>query len=381
MARGSCVSSVLIVGAGIAGLSLAAALRQQGIQARLFEAKTGFEPEGTGLHLPGNAVRAARRLGLETVVDRRAYRIAQITYTDEAGRQLTTLDLARARGILKKWPPFVALPRPVFHEALVDLVGVENIRFGSSPVSVSQDDRGVFLELGDGTVEQADLLVGADGVNSAVRSLVFPSRPGARPMGYRCWRWMAPRPAGVTDPKYMIGDGKAVMVMPVDDRLAYIYAMDCAETGEPVASLNDLFAEFGEPATAALAHAVKGRVIAGTLEEVRLEKWSDRRMMVIGDAAHATAPTLAQGAAMAMEDAIVLAEILGSYQGAVTDALRAYEQRRRPRVDYVQRESAKRLRLLRLKGRAARMGRSLLLRVRGTEMLKSGWRPLIRSEP
>ncbi|MFF0255561.1 FAD-dependent monooxygenase [Micromonospora zamorensis] len=166
-------------------------------------------------------------------------------------------------------------------------------------------------------------MIGADGVNSAVRRLAFDGQ-AARDLGQYLYRWVAPRVDAGPVWSVQLGRGRHFLTIPISAEQTYCYYND-----GPAAT-------FTEPAATrlkALDHD-DSTLHSGTNQEVVLDSWSRGRVLLIGDAAHATSPNMAQGAAMALEDAVVLASSLATTD-SVVDALRAYEARRRPRTDWV----------------------------------------------
>ncbi len=373
---------VLIVGAGIAGLSVAIALRQKGLTARVVEKRKSFDEEGTGLHLPGNAVRAAGELGLGVFLEKRATRISHIVYTDGQGRELAALDLTKTKGATKDWPPFMALRRSVFHRALWDRLNGPDIRLGVEPVDIVQVPDGAMVRFSDGTNDTFDLVIGADGVSSRTRKLLFPEAPLPEYMGYQCWRYITARPAGVTSPRYMVGEKRAMLVMPIDERAVYVYAMVCADDlGPSGGDLITEFENFGGAASSVLEGDDHRKALKDGLKQVALETWTQGNAVLIGDAAHATLPTLAQGAAMAMEDALVLAETLAADQENIPGCLEVFETRRRPRIQYVQEQSVRRMSIVRTEGQLKVRLRNAAFKMVGSRILRSGWAPLINKSP
>ena len=372
------VRSVLIVGGGIAGISLAITLREHGISARVVEKRSAESYEGTGIHLPGNAVRAAAKLGLEDALRRAAFRIPRIDYTDHKGLELATLDLTKRYGPTAAWPAFYALHHQTFRRILLDRARDLQIEFDCEVKGIGRDREGVGVTLSNGEVICPDLVVGADGINSPTRETQFGPEGAPRDMGYACWRFVAACPKGLTAPKYMLGNRRAFLAMPIDEDRVYVYAMLCE--GDHADGDNDLqkmFADFEGPVPKVLAQMDPATLLPGKLQQVSLKKWSAGPVVVIGDAAHATLPTLAQGAGMAMEDALVLAECLGTAQGTLDEQLAAFERRRRKRVMWVQEQSVRRMKAVATKGAMLQNLRNFVFRGVGGHILKSGWKPLI----
>ena len=255
------------------------------------------------------------------------------------------------------------------------------INYDCEVVSIGRDEHGVGVTLSNGEVECPDLLVGADGIHSTTRTNNFGPEAAPNDLGYHCWRFIVRCPNSLTTPQYMIGDRRAFLAMPIDGGNAYCYAMICSdalEQGEGEGeSLSEIFQEFGGIAPVVLRRSDPDTMIADTLQQVSLDRWSVGRIVLIGDAAHATLPTLAQGAAMAMEDALSLADQLGAGQGNLEEQLAKYEARRRPRVSWVQRQSVRRMKVISMQGQALQSARDFVIKGIGGQMLKSGWAPLI----
>jgi FAD-dependent urate hydroxylase len=193
---------VLIVGGGIAGLALAPMLARTGVAVELIEREPAWRPAGTGMYLPGNAARALRALGLETRVASRAIEIQRQRFCDHCGRLLCEVDVA------KLWAgvgPCLALHRADLHAFLREAAGEVPIGVGLAVERLAQRDGIVSVEFSDATSGEYDLVVGADGIQSAVRRLTFDAMAMPRPVGQVGWRFLAPRPPEVTTWSVMLG--------------------------------------------------------------------------------------------------------------------------------------------------------------------------------
>lgn len=357
---------VLVVGAGIAGLAVARALREWGAELELVERTPAPDPGGAGIFLPGNAVRGLRALRLEEPVVDAAVRIGSQRLSDSRGCVLYEVDMTELwRGIA----PTIATTRATLRSVMLE--GVENvtIRWGTSPESIVLDDTGVDVTFNDGTTGRYDLVVGADGVHSTVRRLAF-ADAGLQQTGLYVWRLLAPR--GAMDPVWSarLGRGTSFLMVPISPDQAYCYidvGVDHVDEG-----LDGLAGRFDAP----VPELTTGTVVhSGPIEQVVLPTWSTGQVLLVGDAAHATTPNMAQGAAMAIEDALVLADVLQA-SPTVSGALQEYERRRRPRVEWVQQQSVNRDRT---RGMSPTI-RDTVLRVMGKRLFHANYRGL-HTEP
>jgi FAD-dependent urate hydroxylase len=367
---------ILVVGAGIAGLALARALRQRGCSADIIERNTGWSDAGTGMYLPGNALRALRALKLDAEVEKRAARIGTQRFCDYRGRLLSEINLG---SVWSEVGPCVAVRRADLHAALRESEDTLPIRMGVTLVSLDQSAESVLADLSDGARQSYDLIVGADGIGSAVRLLAFDD-VGPRALNQWGWRFVIPCPPQITTWSVLMSRKSACLSMPIGGGRAYCY-VDLMG-GEPPTSpaistnrLQEVLSDFEGPAIA-IRQALEGSIAihAAPIEEVVLDNWSRGRALLIGDAAHAMSPNMAQGAAMAIEDALVLAECL-SEQPDIGTAVSAYEARRRPRVGWALAMTHRRDRIRQLHP-ALRNG---LLRAFGDRVYRSHYRPLLAS--
>lgn len=336
---------VLIVGGGIAGLALAPMLARTGNEVEVVERESAWRPSGTGMYLPGNAARVLRAFGLEAQVASRAVAIAHQRFYDHHGRLLCEVDVAELWAAVG---PCLAVHRGELHALLREAAGEVPIRIGLAVERVAQRDGAVSVGFGDGTSGTYDLVVGADGIHSAVRRLAFEPTAVPRPVGQIGWRFLAPRPREVTTWSVMLGRRTAFLTIPIAGDCVYCYCDVVSppdhDTPEQVGPerLSDLFSEFADPAATLLEELdAAADIHVSTIEEVVLDRWARERVVLIGDASHATSPNMAQGAAMALEDALVLTDCLQRIP-AIPDALAAFEARRRPRTDWVRAQTHRR---------------------------------------
>jgi 2-polyprenyl-6-methoxyphenol hydroxylase-like FAD-dependent oxidoreductase len=310
------VETVLIVGGGIAGLALGRALQGQGFTVELIERSPVWRAEGGGIAVQPNGMRALRALGLDAEVERAGARIQRWRFCDEAGEILSESDLDALWGDVG---PFIGIERMRLQRILV--AGVEGVpcRLGTSIRSLTQHDDGVSVVFSDGSSGGYDLVAGADGISSTVRALA----PSATPPAYSggmAWRSIAPiRPRGLTPLQFHLGEGCFFGLCPVGDGRTYGFGnITQPRAEERVAGrlerLRRRFAGFGGIVQDYLAALSRDEEIhCAPVDWLALEEWYRGRVVLIGDAAHASSPMMGQGGCMAMEDACVLAASLRSH--------------------------------------------------------------------
>ena len=306
----------------------------------------------------------------------RAVEIARQRFCDHRGRLLFEVDVAELWAAVG---PCLAVHRAELHALLREAADDVPIRIGLALERLAQRDGIVSVEFSDGTSGEYDLVVGADGIHSAVRRLTFEPTAMPRPVGQVGWRFLAPRPPTVTTWSVMLGRGTAFLTLPLVGDRVYCYCdvvsprdHDAPERG-PAERLRELFSEFAEPATTLLAGLdAAADIHVSTIEEVALDGWAREHVVLIGDAAHATSPNMAEGAAMALEDALVLADCLRRIP-AIPDAIAAYQARRRPRTEWVRAQTHRRDHTRYLPPTI----RDNVLRLLGRRIFHANYRPLL----
>ncbi len=349
------VGRVLVVGAGIAGPTLAVALDRLGVEVELAEIQQVWRPVGVGLTLMGPALRALREIGL---IDR-AVADGSPLYRFAVGNERTEVtaveELPRLNG--PEYPSLVQLSRPAFHGILADAVrdaGI-SVRLGVTVESMRPGRRGdVEVQFSDGSRSQFDLVIGADGVHSRVRELVFPDLPQPRFTGQAVWRAMVDRPADLGSAfeegtMYMFyGPRNKAGVVPTSAHQLYIFLVqNIASRSHPdeadlPALLRDQLIDYsGFLGVLRELITSPSQVVWRALEVLLAPApWHRDGAILIGDAAHTTTPHLASGAGIAIEDAIVLAEELGA-DGPLATALDRFMARRYERCEMVVENSAR----------------------------------------
>jgi 2-polyprenyl-6-methoxyphenol hydroxylase-like FAD-dependent oxidoreductase len=330
----------LIIGAGIGGLAAGIALGSSGWTVDIAEVDPVSKTVGVGLNHPANALRALRSLGVLGQVTEKGYVYRGIHRFDESGSLIATFEPENPPDV-----PFqISMTRSDLHDILTEAAvkAGARIHLGLSWKSFYQHDDVVEARFSDGTAGTYDLVVASDGIRSSVRRHLFGDQFEPRDTGYACWRMAVPRQPELTHSEYWNGPMVKATVIHLNRDLMYLLVVDRTEPGSAPdrnrmpEQLRERLSGFG-----GLIGQIRDSISESSeihwapLQEVVLPApWYDGRIVLTGDAAHAVTPHLAQGAGMAMEDALVLADELGK-NSSVPESLASYMTRRLPRVQFV----------------------------------------------
>ncbi len=361
---------VVIVGGGIGGLTLAVALRRRGTVAPVYEAAAELRPIGAGIWVPPNAMQVLGRLGLAEAVMCEGARLERAELRDHRAGVLQRADVGdMARGF---GYPNVAIHRGRLHRVLLDALPADAVRVGRECREVVPEEGGARVCFADGSEVRAEVVVGADGAHSRVREAVA---PGARLRysGQSSYRAVTPfrLPDGFDGVGWEVwGPGRRFGFSAVGHGEAYWYASLDAPAGETDASpaetrrrLDAMAAPFPAPVPELIAATDTERMLRTDMYDLpALPAWYRGRVVLLGDAAHATTPNLGQGGAQAIEDAYVLAEQLVSHPRP-EDAFAAYQHIREPKARMVVDRSRRFGRVVHLTNPLARALRNAALRL------------------
>lgn len=336
------VSRVLVIGGGVGGLTAGIALRQQGIGVDLVEIAPSLAVYGVGIIQPNNTLRALDRIGLAQACVDVGAPFPGWEILDRHG--IALMKAPSPNSAAPRFPAVNGITRPQLHKILVEAAtsaGVE-IRLDCSVVGLNSDVSAVDVAFNNGSTGRYDLVIASDGINSTTRSMVFGDGFEPRFTGQGVWRYNLPRPATMEWGQIWFGSASKVGLVPLSPTMMYMFVVT-AEPGNPwhegpglADTLRDRIAEYGG-LLKELAPLIDdpAQVVYKPMHNVLLPApWHKGRVVVIGDAAHATTPHLAQGAAMAIEDAVLLAELLAG-DGTLEQQLDEFSARREPRGKFV----------------------------------------------
>ena len=349
--------NVIIVGAGIGGLTTALCLSKAGHDVTVLEQATQFSEVGAGLQCGANAVRVLDYLGLMPALSKVAVEPEKIEFRDyQSGRPLYRINLGESYS-RKYAAPYLHLHRSDLHKELsneLERLVPNSIKFNAKFVSYSEDNHGVTVCLHNGKTLECECLIAADGIRSQVRNqLLGDQQQQPRFTGNVAWRALVPRdrlPADFMDKvvSNFVGPNKHAVIYYLRDQ-RWVNFVGVVENSKwtddswaavaPWQDLQNDFAGWHETVQTVINAMDKDQCFRWALYDHKpLANWSSTRVTLLGDAAHATLPFMASGAALAIEDARILQRALDQQEN-LADALDLYQRNRMARTAKVQRSS------------------------------------------
>jgi len=334
---------VIVIGAGVGGTSAALALQKLGHEVVVYDRMRENRPVGAALSLWSNGVKVLNWLGLGAQVAALGGRMDDMAYYDgHTGDEMCRFSLAPVTAQTGQRPYPVA--RADLQQLMMDAVGAENIRLGRQLTGVSEADGVVTATFADGSIDTADLLIGADGARSIVRDHVTEPagiRPERRYSGYVNYNGLVaadPRIGPLDQWTTYVGDGKRCAVMPVAGDRFYFFVDVPGPSGvteDRMAALEHAFGSWGAPGVRALLDGIDPDESLNRVEIWDIDPfdtWVRGRVAILGDAAHNTAPDIGQGACSALEDSFALGIVFATSTLGVEDSLKRYERIRTERA-------------------------------------------------
>lgn len=337
------MNRALIIGGGIGGLCAAIALRQEGMDVTVFERVTEMNEVGAGLTLWTNAVRALQKLGLTDALQAIGTPYTRATIYSWQGEILSETPVD---ALLKKFQiASIGVHRADLQAILLSTLGEGVVQRGAQCTGFTQNETGVCASFADGKEAWGDVLIGADGIHSVIRSQLFGlARP--RYAGYTAWRGVTPfQVEQIGDAFETWGRGKRFGFVPLDQGRVYWFATRNMPEGRGDGKMGrkcevlDLFRGWHEPIEALIQATEESAILHNDIYDQKpLHHWGEGHITLLGDAAHPMTPNMGQGACQAIEDALVLAACLRNARN-MEAALRAYEKERIKRTAAIIRRS------------------------------------------
>ncbi|OTG90896.1 FAD-dependent monooxygenase [Acinetobacter sp. ANC 3813] len=337
--------NILVLGGGIGGMAAAIKLKQSGHAVELVEKSADWKALGTGLTLSVLTLRALCDLGVQDEIAAQGFVHDGVDIYDQHGGFIRTV--LSKRMISDDFPSEGAILRPVLHDILSKKVMALEIPvfLGDSIAEIrSSLEHGNFVKFESGREQHYDLVVGADGVFSKLRQLLMPEQQAPEYTGQACWRLQFDRPADIVRGRMFQSEKMKVGFNPCSPTQMYMYMMECVPKEQVWREPEDLpriAKELLQEFDAVLKPYIDSiddqtPIIYRPLERVMVNgDWHRGAALLIGDAVHATTPHLGSGAGLAVEDAIVLAQIIDQYGNDLENVFKAFMQKRLDRARFV----------------------------------------------
>lgn len=337
------IKRALVIGGGFSGMTAALRLDSLGVAVDLVEIDAGWRSYGAGISLNGATLRVIRQLGLLDAF------LAAGAVSDgvhmRAPNDMVVAEIPTPRVAGADVPGSAGIMRPALARILSDAVRATSVRLrlGQTFTAIEDGPDQARVTFSDGTAESYDLVIGADGVYSATRKVIFPDAPSPRFVGQSVWRAIVPRPEPIHTVTMWMGPKLKAGLNLVGPEHAYLFLTEDRPTNDylppetHLATLKGLVAQFASPILRGIGQALTeaNQIVYRPLEQLLLPRpWYRGRVVLIGDAVHSTTPHLASGACIGVEDAVVLADEIARAD-TLTQALDAFQDRRWDRCKMV----------------------------------------------
>jgi len=330
---------VIIIGGGIGGVTAAIALKRAGMDVTVFERAEEIREVGSGLPLWTNALRALHTIGLSDELEQLGVQVTSVSVSTWRGDTLT--DTKNDKYLKRLGTITIVVHRAELLALLLKTLGEDRVQLGMNCVGFTQDETGVRARFEGGQEVQGDVLIGADGIHSVIRTQLFGLiKPGY--VGYTCWRGLAHTTRTGLE-TWAWGIGCQFGITPMSQGRAYWFVQKYAPEGEKdkpggkKREILELFHDWHDPIPAVIEATAETDILRNDIYELKhLRQWSQGRVTLLGDAEHAMTPNLGQGACQAIEDAVALGSCLKESTD-IAAALQLYEKRRVTRANNITR--------------------------------------------
>ncbi len=359
--QSSVSKKVIIIGGGIGGVTAAIALKRAGMDVTVYERAEELREVGSGLPLWTNALRALHKLGLGDELGELGVQVTSVRVSTWRGDTLT--DTSNDKYLKQLGTITIVVHRAELLALLLKTLGEDRVQLGMNCVGFTQDEIGVCARFEGGQEVRGDVLIGADGIHSIIRTQLFGLiKPGY--VGYTCWRGLAHISRTGLE-TWAWGKGCQFGITPMSQERAYWFVQKYAPEGEKdkpcgkKSEVLEMFHDWHDPIPAVIEATAEKDILRNDIYELKhLHQWSQGRVTLLGDAAHAMTPNLGQGACQAIEDAVALGECLKNATDILA-ALKLYETQRVSRANNI-------TRLAHLIGQSVQWGNPILAGARNT---------------
>lgn len=373
---------VLIVGGGIAGLTLAGLLQQRGFKPTVVERAPEYGQVGYVIVIWPSGSRVLKGLGLYERLKSAGKAFTRYNVFDYKGNIIKTYTIEQ---VSKKYGPIISIYRPELIDILRKAVDPELIKMNTTVKSISETDETAIVEFDDGTFENFDVVIGCDGIRSKTRKHLFGDIP-LNYSGMSGWGfWVDPEFSTTDGIVEYWGKGKFMGMWPTKGRLAVFSSVRVKKnrynnSESKIRDIQKAFGNFGGVVPEVLKQLNDpDEIYHDNYNDLRIESWSKGRVVLVGDSAHAILPNAGAGVSMAMESAAVLAEELCRTDSKYySHAFRQYEARRRSRVGKVQDQSRIMGKLIYAKSDILSTIRDQIMRMYSSKLLFQYWDNMLK---
>ena len=303
--------TVTIIGAGIGGLTTALTLKQRGLNVALYESSAEIKPVGAGILIAHNAMQVFQKLGIQDAIAKAGNSISHIKITDAQLNDISSVDLTPYE--IKYGVRNIAIHRGELQKILANEIGYDKINLSKRLTKIEQNE--LFqLTFEDHSTLESKVVIGADGIHSVVRNQLF-KKSTLRKANQKCWRGICEIELPEKYHNEVIeawGKGKRFGFVKISTKKVYWFAVVNSKNVKTAdVDLAAMFKEFHSDILDLILATNKDQIIANDIIDLKpIDKWQDKNICLIGDAAHATTPNMGQGACQAIEDAYVLGKLL-----------------------------------------------------------------------